>query len=209
MAHHRHYVRDRGMAGLGWIGHAGLGQDDGSDDFLGIPDYSASAPVDSSSGYPYGAPLSYTSDTSPGAVSLDDSLNPTMTPPIASSGTGQMYYGVDSKGGDVWVNPNGQFVNQDGLPISPAAGTLQVEGGGTVTVPAGAVSTSGISSGLKIASGALPALLAPGPAPRVTVPVAPTSLTSLLTGSSIIPGVSNLLILGGGLLAVVLLAGKK
>jgi hypothetical protein len=217
MAHHKHYVRDRGMAGLGWVGHVGLGQDE---DYYGTDDAGNDIYVSTTSGgfvdengMPVSPVGSISGDTPlpSGVMGPPVAMGPAApVAPVASSGTGQTYYGTDSKGNDIWVNGQGKFVNQDGLPVTPAAGTLQVEGGGSVTVPAGASSTAGLTAGLKIASGTLPALLAPGPAPRVTVPaVATSSITSLLTGSSIIPGVSNLVILGGGLLAVVLLAGKK
>jgi hypothetical protein len=202
----KHYVRDRGMAGLGWIGHVGLGQDE---DYYGTDDAGNDIYVSNTTG-------AYVNEngesiTPVGAVYGDSSL-PTVvaTPaPVASAGTGQTYYGTDSKGNDIWVNSQGKFVNQDGLPITPAAGSISVEGGGSVNVPAGASSTANITAGTGIAAGVLPALLAPGASPRVAVPVAPASSASFLTASSIIPGVSNLMILGGGLLAVLLLAGGK
>lgn len=230
---HKHYVRDRGMAGLGWIGHVGLGQDDGeADDFSqayygsddagndyyistatgGIVNSDGEPAIPSGPLYNDAGNLVSGSGVAPvaiptGAVGPSSGVPASAQAAQASAGTGQTYYGVDSKGNDVWVNGQGKFVNQDGLPVTPAAGTLQVEGGGSVSVPAGASSTAGLTSGLKIASGALPALLAPGPAPRVAVPVVASS--SFLTASSIIPGVSNLAIIGAGLLGVMLLAGKK
>jgi hypothetical protein len=223
----KHYVRDRGMSGLGWIGHVGLGQDEDDDlssVYYGSDDAGNDYYVSSATGGIVNSDGISVSPTVPiyndAGNLVSGSVAPIALPagaigpvadgpalPGASSGTGQTYYGVDSKGNDIWVNNStGKFVNQDNLPITPAAGTLQVEGGGSVNVPAGATSTAGLTAGLKIASGALPALLAPGPAPRVAVPVA---TPSFLTASTIIPGVSNLMIIGAGLLGVMLLAGKK
>ena len=200
----KHYVRDRGMSGLGWIGHVGLGQDE---TYYGTDDDGSNIYLSNSTGAfvnEDGDPIvpvgSITSDS---GVELPSAI----ATPAVSAGTGQTYYGTDSKGNDVWVNSKGQYVNQDGLPITPAAGAMNVEGGGTVQIKAGSTSTASLTAGTSIAAGVLPALLAPGPAPRVAVPVAASS--SLLTGSTIIPGVSNLLIIGGGLLAMVMLMGKK
>ena len=50
-------------------------------------------------------------------------------------------------------------------------------------------------------SGTLP----PGPSPRVNVPLAPSSVGMFLTNSSLITGVPNWIVLGGGLLAIPLL----
>jgi hypothetical protein len=226
MAHHRHYVRDRGMHGLGWIGHVGLGDDDseyyGSDDAgndyyisdstggivnedgvavsPSVPIYNDAGDLVSGSVAPIAIPA--------GAIGPSSAV-PTPAQAGAAGGGADTYYGVDSKNNDIWVNSKGQYVNQDGLPITPS-GSISVEGGGTYNPATGARSgsnTSGLVGGAGIAAGALPALLAPGPAPRVAVPVA--AAPSFLTASSIIPGVSNLMIIGGGLLAVMLFAGKK
>ncbi len=220
----KNYVRDRGMSGLGWIGHVGLGQDEeyyGSDD-AGNDYYisDSTGGIVNSDGQPVvpsgplyndsGALVSGSAGDQPVPFGPPAAEGPPPPPGAAgaAAGTGQTYYGVDSKGRDIWVNSQGQYVNQDGLRITPAAGTLQVEGGGTTNIPAGAVSTTQTAAaGTAIGASVLPALLAPGPAPRVTVPAAASS--SFLTASSIVPGVSNMLILGGGLLALVLLMGKK
>lgn len=50
-------------------------------------------------------------------------------------------------------------------------------------------------------SGTLP----PGPSPRVNVPLAPSSVGMFLTNSSLITGVPNWIVLGGGLLTIPLL----
>lgn len=220
----KHYVRDRGMASLGWIGHVGLGQDSTSV-YFGTDDDGQNIYTDSSSGAfvnedgdpqpPVGnvfndeGQIIYSTNVSDSAMP-PSVLNPASgAPSPVSAGTGQTYYGTDSKGSDIWVNSQGKFVNQDGLPITPASGAIQVEGGGTVNVPAGASGISNIKAGTSIAAGALPALLAPGAAPRVTVPTVPASSASFLTASSIVPGVSNLMIIGGVGLLAILLAGKK
>jgi hypothetical protein len=219
----KHYVRDRGMAGLGWIGHVGLGQDE---EYYGTDDAGNDIYVsDSTGGYVDENGISL---TPVGSVYNDAGLNLSTAAPItstafgppaaegpptpaqvgASAGTGQTYYGTDSKGNDVWVNSQGKYVNQDGLPVTPS-GSINVEGGGTYNPATGARSgTSSLGPATGIAAGALPAMLAPGPAPRVAVP-APASSASFLTASSIIPGVSNLMIIGGVGLLAVLLAGKK
>jgi len=50
-------------------------------------------------------------------------------------------------------------------------------------------------------SGTLP----PGPSPRVNVPLSPSSFGMFLTNSSLVTGVPNWIVLGGGLLAIPLL----
>jgi hypothetical protein len=215
----KHYVRDRSMASLGWIGHVGLGQDDTST-YFGTDDdgqniyYSGTGAFVNEDGDPITPVGAVTSDSGELIYSTNVSdiapapagVVPTPLQAGASAGTGQTYYGTDSKGNDIWVNSQGKYVNQDGLPVTPN-GAISVEGGGTFNPATGA--TSGARTGTSIAAGALPALLAPGASPRVTVPVAPASAASFLTASSIIPGVSNLMIIGGVGLLAVLLAGKK
>jgi hypothetical protein len=80
-------------------------------------------------------------------------------------------------------------------------------GGGTPGTSAAAQATQAAAAAARAV-----ATLGPGASPRVAVYppgyVAPGSFTSLLTASSIIPGVPNLFILGGALIAL-MAAGKR
>jgi hypothetical protein len=52
-----------------------------------------------------------------------------------------------------------------------------------------------------------PGTLPPGPSPRVNVPLAPTSVGMWLSNKTILSGVPNWLVLGGGVLAIPLIGG--
>jgi hypothetical protein len=51
--------------------------------------------------------------------------------------------------------------------------------------------------------------LAPGPAPRVAIPTSMLSLSTFFTGSSLIAGIPNIVVLGLALLALPMLAGGR
>jgi hypothetical protein len=49
--------------------------------------------------------------------------------------------------------------------------------------------------------------LAPGPAPRVTAPAASSSISSFFTGSNLVAGIPNMVVIGIGLVALTMLTG--
>jgi hypothetical protein len=116
-----------------------------------------------------------------------------------------------------WLIANGYMTDPNAPASVPSSGLINVASGLPVSSssPTAPSATSGLinwlSSWFKPAVSQLQPGLPQGPSPRVNVPLTTNSAGMFLTGSTLISGVPNLVVLGGGFLALSLLfsGGKR
>jgi len=89
------------------------------------------------------------------------------------------------------------------MEVAQQGGTLAQQQAASAAVAGGAQMTTAVANALKSV------VSAAGVAPKVTMPSLATSFSSLLSSSTLIKGIPDIVTLGGGFLLVMMVVGKK